>query len=243
MHTLISHNRTVVRYSLSGAAPVRQQLVVFPHAGGSASFYQGWRTALPAECDLFVVNYPGREERQDDELWQSAPQALAACTQGLRELLGIAPVSFFGHSMGALLALQVASTLWNARFSCRRVVLSAQRVPAELVMLQQQPVRLELLDKILNHSEQSGIMQLDDLTRPIVAALLSEDLRLLGQLAALPVADIPLLITGGDDDPLVGRSAREGWSALVTQCQQSSWPGDHFYFQTNLDAFLHQLLH
>lgn len=242
MTPLVSHNRTVMRFSLSGAAPVQHQLVVFPHAGGSAAFYQQWRERLPRECDLLVVQYPGREERQGDKPWQSAQEAIAACRHGLSELLGIAPVTFFGHSMGALLALQVAMALWDSRFSCRRLVISAQRTPKKLLMLQQHAARQQLLEVILSYSEQSGIMHLDALTRPMVAALILQDLLLLGQLAALPVADIPLRVTGGEDDPLVEQSAREGWSAIVTDSQQSSWPGGHFYFKENLDAFLHQLL-
>lgn len=242
MKTTLSHNRTVMRFSTGNVAPVQQQLVVFPHAGGSAAFYQQWRERLPAECDLLVVQYPGREERQADLPWSGAQQAIAACNHGLRELLGVAPVTFFGHSMGALLALQVATVLWDSRFACQRVVLSAQRVPSELMMLQQPGARERLLDTILTYSEQSGIMRLDELTRPRVAALILQDLMLLGQLADLPVADIPLLIAGGEEDPLVERSALEAWSTTVTESQLKRWPGGHFYFQDNLDAFLHQLL-
>lgn len=240
--TAVSHNRTVMRFSQRRTAPVAQQLVVFPHAGGGAAFYQPWRERLPAECDLLVVQYPGREERQGEAPWQSAQQAVTACCHGLTELLGVAPVTFFGHSMGALLALQVASALWASRFSCRRVVLSSQHPPEALLMLQQPAARQDLLASILSDSEQSGVMPLDTLTRPAVAALILQDLTLLGQLAALPVADLPLAITGGNDDPLVGRAAREGWSALVTRSEQRSWPGGHFYFREDPDAFLHQLL-
>ncbi|EKT53046.1 thioesterase II family protein [Providencia burhodogranariea] len=242
MKPLISYNRTVMRFSQYGVEPVEKQLVVFPHAGGSAAFYQPWRERLSAKCDLLVVQYPNREERHGEEPWQGAEEAITACSHGLREVLGIAPITFFGHSMGALLALQVAMTLWDSRFSCRRLVLSSQRVPAELLMLQQYASCQQLLDRILSYSEDTGIMHLDDLTRQIVAGHILQDLTLLGQLAELPVADIPLRIIGGEDDPLVGETEREGWSALVTECQQSSWPGGHFYFQQDLDAFLSELL-
>ncbi|WJV54749.1 alpha/beta fold hydrolase [Prodigiosinella aquatilis] len=237
-----SHNGCVIRYSASSSAPAKQQLVVFPHAGGSASFYQPWRQRLPEECDLFVVQYPGRETQGTERPWPSAEKAITVCANALHSLLGIAPITFFGHSMGALLALHVASSLRNTRFTIRQLVLSAQKVPEELVELNKAKTRKALVESILAHSEQSGVMELDDLTRTSVADFILQDLELLAQLALLPINDLPLRIFGSENDPLLGVSQLERWRETVTNSQVTTWPGGHFYFKQDIDEFLRQLL-
>jgi surfactin synthase thioesterase subunit len=85
----------------------RIRLVCFPHAGGSASYYFPLSSALTPEFDVFGVQYPGRQDRYSepfvetiDELADQAHAALSA--------LPDAPLAFFGHSMGAVLAFEVA---------------------------------------------------------------------------------------------------------------------------------------
>ncbi|MGP2705891.1 thioesterase domain-containing protein, partial [Serratia marcescens] len=65
----------VVRLSRPCSSPVSKQLVVFPHAGGGVAFYQHWRDLLPDEVDLFIVQYPGREDAQDAPAWETAQRA------------------------------------------------------------------------------------------------------------------------------------------------------------------------
>ncbi|WP_017346021.1 thioesterase II family protein [Pantoea sp. A4] len=239
MHSSSSFNAAIIRYSRYTGAPIRQQLVVFPHAGGTASFYKGWREQLPDDCDLFVVRYPGRDERQAENPWQDAQQAIEACCRGLQEMLGIAPVTFFGHSMGAILALQTALALRTSRFRLHKVVISSQRIPASLLNLQHEPQRQSLLSAILR--QDSG-MALDELTRPTVEKNILQDLTLLGQLAALPVDDIRLHVIGGNDDPLVSDTDLKAWAAISTSAQVSLRAGGHFYFQQNTNDFLRQLI-
>ncbi|CAN3131325.1 Thioesterase TesA [Mycobacterium sp. smrl_JER01] len=87
------------------AAGVR--LVCFPHAGGSASYYFPMSRALTPEFDVYAVQYPGRQDRYSEQPLQSidelADQAFAALDD-----LPDAPLAFFGHSMGAVLAFEVA---------------------------------------------------------------------------------------------------------------------------------------
>src|SRR5437870_3982541 len=93
---------SVVKYSAGAIAPVRHQIVVFPHAGGAESFYRPWRRYLPDDVDLLIVQYPGRETRALDDAWPDGESAVEQCSAALNSLLGIAPLTVFGHSMGAL---------------------------------------------------------------------------------------------------------------------------------------------
>lgn len=231
----------VVRLSRPCSSPVSKQLVVFPHAGGGVAFYQHWRDLLPDEVDLFIVQYPGREDAQDAPAWETAQRAITRCVDALHSSLGIAPVVIFGHSMGALFALQVAAALQASRFNID-AVLSAQRAPSELKMLQQESLRQEVLGDILTFSESSGALSLDEITRPLVTRLIQQDLQLLGALSAEPLPDMQPRILGGDNDPLVSRAALSLWEKELPGSRVQFLAGDHFYFAQDTAAFLRQLL-
>ncbi|MBB1584460.1 thioesterase II family protein [Serratia sp. OS31] len=241
MTLLRQSNGCVLRLSRPLTTPVTKQLVVFPHAGGGTSFYQHWRDLLPDETDLFVVQYPGREEAQNVPFWTTATQAIEACSHDLRSSLGIAPMVIFGHSMGALLAMQVAGALAGSRFHFE-TVLSAQRVPSELLSLQHEQQRLAVLESIVTFSERSGSLVLDDITRPMVTGLILQDLQLLGKLAAKPLPGLSPRIFGGDQDPLVNALSLLQWQEDLPGSQVRFFPGDHFYFMQDSTAFLRQLM-
>jgi surfactin synthase thioesterase subunit len=87
------------------------QLYCLPYAGGSAMIYARWRRALPSWIDVRPVEWPGRGARLDE------PLARDAC--GLAEQLASELVrgslashyALFGHSLGALIAFEVAHAL------------------------------------------------------------------------------------------------------------------------------------
>lgn len=114
------------------APAARTRLVCFPHAGGSASYYFPLSTALAPEFDVYAVQYPGHQDRYRepfvDNIDDMADEAFAAL-----EPLADAPVALFGHSMGAVLAFEVARRL--ERLSGRQpalVFVSGSRAPSRL---------------------------------------------------------------------------------------------------------------
>ncbi len=92
------------------APTARTRLVCFPHAGGSASYFFPLAKALSPEFDVHAVQYPGRQDRRSEPLVDNiddmADRAFVAV-----EPLTDAPVALFGHSMGAVLAFEVARRL------------------------------------------------------------------------------------------------------------------------------------
>ncbi len=88
----------------------RARLFCFPHAGGTAREYRGWRHHLAPDIELVCVEPPGRAERLSEPAYRDA-------TRLVHDLLGVLepsldrPFALFGHSMGALLALELAYQL------------------------------------------------------------------------------------------------------------------------------------
>ncbi|GGN42446.1 thioesterase II family protein [Streptomyces fuscichromogenes] len=90
--------------------PIR--LVCLPFAGAGASFFREWTPLLPEGMDILPVQLPGREERFAEPLLtdveSAADEAAAQVTDGLE---GAAQVVVFGHSLGAVLAFELARRL------------------------------------------------------------------------------------------------------------------------------------
>src|SRR4051794_13772560 len=108
----------------------RMRLFCFPCAGGGTSLYSAWRDSLPADIGLSLAELPGRECRlldapftRLDDLTQRLADALTSERDGV-------PFAFFGHSMGALIAFEIARRLRRNSLAlpCRLFV-SACRAP------------------------------------------------------------------------------------------------------------------
>ncbi|MFE0516224.1 thioesterase II family protein [Streptomyces sp. NPDC058964] len=86
------------------------RLVCFPHAGGAASAFRGWAELLPPTVELVAVQYPGRQDRFHEPALEDmdvlADRIAFAATHRLR-----GPLAFFGHSLGATVAYEVAQRL------------------------------------------------------------------------------------------------------------------------------------
>lgn len=97
-------------------------LYCFPPAGGTASAYDGWRPALAPSVEVRPVTYPGRGARRREPLTAS----FGDLVRDSLDLLHPLPdrYALFGHSMGALVAFEVA-----------RVLTAGQREPAGLARL------------------------------------------------------------------------------------------------------------
>ncbi|MFB7852954.1 MULTISPECIES: thioesterase II family protein [unclassified Streptomyces] len=85
-------------------------LVCFPHAGGSAVTYHSLSAELSVDNRVLLVQYPGRQdrlaERPVEDLRELADHIVDALAPWLDR-----PLALFGHSMGSVLAYEVALRL------------------------------------------------------------------------------------------------------------------------------------
>jgi pyochelin biosynthetic protein PchC len=86
------------------------RLVCFPHAGGTASFFRTWAPFVPTGVELAAVCYPGREERIVEPFAETMEELVGPLAHACHGLLDV-PLAFFGHSMGVLVAYEVALRL------------------------------------------------------------------------------------------------------------------------------------
>lgn len=95
------------------AAPVLS-LVCLPFAGSGAAFFREWKKDAPEGIEVVPLQLPGREERFMDEPFTDLGDAADELTPGVADAVGDGPFALFGHSMGALLAYEIARRLDEA---------------------------------------------------------------------------------------------------------------------------------
>ncbi len=95
---------------IGGAADAHARLFCFPFAGGSAAVFAGWREKLNG-IEVWAAQPRGRGTRFHESPQLSVTEMVQDYLQVLRAHLDL-PFAFYGHSLGGLLALELAQQLW-----------------------------------------------------------------------------------------------------------------------------------
>lgn len=208
-------------------------LVCFPHAAGSASFFRDWAGDLP-DVDLHSVQYPGRADRMADPL----PTDLVEMARGVRESLEPLlerPIALFGHSMGAIVAFEVARMLAadGARVphlfvSGARAAHDPDHAPAGAAQRGDESIMRSLAKLGGTHAELLDDPLLAELVMPYVRA----DFVMFERYQYVPGASLtcPVTAINGDEDSHCTEDRTRRWSELTSAgFAQHVFPGEHFY--------------
>ncbi len=88
----------------------RVRLFCLPYAGGGTAVFYKWPAYLPAEIEVCPIRLPGREGRRNEVAYTELPPLVEALAEVVRAHCDI-PFALFGHSMGALVAFELAREL------------------------------------------------------------------------------------------------------------------------------------
>jgi surfactin synthase thioesterase subunit len=205
------------------------RLVIFPHAGAGPNVLLPMLQGIPEQVEVIGVTLPGRERRLHQDPATTAAEVMAGIAAELSERDSL-PTVFFGHSMGAYIALGLASVQLVA---CQAVIVSGQ-LPPTLFRPHEQLWREEQwLNLLVPGGEIWQAIKADESLRNYVAEILKCDLALSQELAqefAHVVIGAPLVAMGGLHDPLVPEESLAMWSLYSSQpCRIRLFDGGHFY--------------
>ncbi|MGW0844597.1 thioesterase II family protein [Streptomyces sp. NPDC002787] len=216
--------------SVSGGA---LRLVCFPHAGGGASAFLRLSREVAPGIELVAVQYPGRQDRRHEEPHAGiGPLADVLADEIRREVAG--PYAFFGHSMGAIVAHEVALRLAErGEPGPRRLFLSGRGAPSTTPYASDRlRTDADVLAMVRRLGGTAGAVFDDPDVLAMVMPTLRADYRALGSYVwtPRPALDIPFTVLIGDADPVVPVSAAAGWKEFTTVgTDMEVFEGGHFY--------------
>ncbi|MFO0762832.1 MAG: thioesterase domain-containing protein [Byssovorax sp.] len=230
----------IVRQKPAPRAPVR--LFCFPCGGVGASPYRDWPTDLGPSIDVCALHPPGREQRRSEPSIADFAPYLDAVTEAVRPLLD-RPFALFGHSVGALVAFELA----------RRLRAEGLPAPIHLFASGRHAPQWIIEERAQDLSDPDFIALLRTLNGLPIAVLDNPELMdvmlpLLRTDCVLheshvyrdePKLDVPITALAGEDDPAVTDAQLAAWGAQTTRdFSVVRLPGDHFYLSTQRDALL-----
>lgn len=217
-----------------------ETLFIFPHAGGSAAGYKPFARAFTMDAKRIAVQYPGRTGRHDVPDLASISALADDIYPLLRPKIKGSRVAFFGHSMGGLLAFDIARRLERDGDCPAALFVSASPAPGH-----------------------GGYEQLhqgsDDELLEMVAAMTGTDSRFVGgefgatvlktlrnygaitSYSCPPGATVscPVYAYAAADDAAVSYESMRGWSEFTTDdFALRTVAGDHFFITEHVDEIV-----
>ena len=208
----------------------RFRVYAFHHAGGSASGYL-WRKYFPDEIEVCAVQLPGRESR----FMQAPITRMDAVVDELAPIIMSTvdlPFAFFGHSMGALIAFNVARRLHAAGAPLpRQLFVSAHRAPH---LPDREPIHGLADDEFLARLGDSRLASLDEEMRGIFLSIVRADITICESYRYEPAPALPCPITalGGVEDHMASEAELRGWEMHTSSSfDLELFSGGHFYLR------------
>ncbi|WP_432011116.1 thioesterase II family protein [Streptomyces cucumeris] len=207
--------------------------VLLPHAGGSATFYLPLARALAPVADVYAVQYPGRQDRRDEEpvreLGVLAGLVAEALEPGMHR-----PLVLFGHSMGATLAFELAQ-----RLPVAHLIVSGRRAPSQPRADQDHLASDdELLAAVTAMGGTSPEVMEDDELRALILPSLRADYYAAEtyRWESAPPLDTPITVCIGDEDPKTTVEQAHAWAGHTTApTKVEVFSGGHFYLIDHQD--------
>lgn len=220
-------------------SPVRNSsadavILFIPHAGSCGEVYMPWFRHFSRHVDCRYLQLPARGARKEDAMPNSI-QSMADLIMPELESLMDKKIVFFGHSMGGLIAFELARKMENYREApAHALFISGCRAPDEpanrsLTGLDDKQLIRELAGM---GGTEALLLEQPELLSPFLSTL-RQDIALCEKYVS-PVSEpllAPIHILWGTEDYLITPKMIDGWKRFSDGKNIAFHPhkGDHFY--------------
>lgn len=220
----------------TGTKPALATLYIFPHAGGSATFYVPLAKTFSADVQRVAVQYPARGDRGLTQLPSIPEFADEIFTMMAPSAPTDRPVAFFGHSMGGLLAFEVALRFQSAGQPIEALFVSACAAPGHVRYKELQGSDLDILNVVAQVTgTDPDVLANDDFAGRILPTL--QSVRAIAGYDRAPGVTVscPIHAFVADNDIIVAEENMTAWADRTTaEFSLQKFAGDHFYLTGHL---------
>ena len=222
------------------------RIFCFPYAGGDSREYYSWNKYLPEEIDLCPIQLPGRGTRFHEPLRDDLNDIIEELSYELTPMINSRFV-FFGHSMGSMIAYELAANLYN-NFNVLPLHLFVSGARAPHIPRRRKPIFNLPDDEFISELEKydgtpKEIIENNEVME-LVLPILRNDFKLVETYKHVNKIKLncPLTAIGGIDDNEVTHEDISAWNEYTHhQFSLHKLPGGHFFIKQSQKMLL-QLL-
>jgi medium-chain acyl-[acyl-carrier-protein] hydrolase len=231
----IQTNTWITRFDVRPGARLR--LFCFPYAGGASHAFRLWPNGLPQSLEVCAVQPPGRGSRLREIPFKSFPPLVEAATQAMLPYLD-KPFALFGHSLGALVAFEVARSLRRQHgLTPARLLVAGHRAPS--ISHRQPPIsdlpEPAFIEKLRSfNGTPPEVLENAELIS-LMLPMLRADFAVLEDYRYTEEAPLGCGISafGGLQDEEASREELDGWREQTSaDFTLQIFPGGHFFLHT-----------
>lgn len=209
------------------------RLLCVPNAGAGVLTYRAWPDAFP-DAEVAIAHLPGRDGRAEEPCSRTIQESARGLSDALDDLSPL-PLVIFGHSMGALIAFEIAHERQKAGQPPAALIVSGRRAPSRPPRFA--PIAdLPLVEFGRAAAERYGgippaVLEDEELAEMFLPVLRA-DLQACDAYRHDDTGPLrcPLVVYGGTQDPHTTREDLEAWRAETTGLRVlRGFAGGHFY--------------
>ena len=217
-------------------------LLCFPHAGSGPSVFRKWQNLLPSGINIGGVCLPGREWRYNEPLIMDMRILIKQLYEGLRTCLR-GRYAFFGHSMGAVLAFELArKVMLDGGVAPQCLFVSARSAPDEVSREQfrnDQGGDDDIIARASGLSDASARVLAESELKSIILPILRADFALCQdyKTAAKRRLGCRVVAFAGEDDQTVPIEHMQAWERWThSDFELRIFPGGHLFILEHAES-------
>jgi medium-chain acyl-[acyl-carrier-protein] hydrolase len=220
------------------------RLFCFPYAGGSSGIFRGWQAELPPFVEVIGVQPPGHAKRIKEPPFGSIQPLVDSLVPSIRRMAGAGHFDLFGHSMGAVVAFEVARKL-KQRFGLSPTTLFVSGRQAPHLPERSAPTHhlpdAEFIEELRRMNGTPAELFANAEVMELRLASIRADFAAIQTYEYSPSDPLNCAICaiGGVDDESVTEDEIEAWRVHTSGgFRKIMLPGDHFFLNSHQNRLL-----